>query len=157
MLGVGFAVLTVAQFAISLGPDYPVFFVLRTIGDDAAGHLHRVDDLQPSRRRPGNTRRNITIYIAATIAGGYSGRVFSGLLTDLFDWQAAFRSGLRRIAGHLADHPPGIRPEVALWPTTTRRDPQPGAPPGLRRGTGQRLPLLFFVFAAMLNFLPFHA
>ena len=36
---VGFAVLTVAQFAISLGPDYPVFFVLRTIEDDAAGHF----------------------------------------------------------------------------------------------------------------------
>ncbi|MCB1786545.1 MAG: MFS transporter [Chromatiaceae bacterium] len=157
MLTAGFTVLSIAQFAISLGPDYPLFFVLRTLEgmmlpaiftalmtySSAAGGQHK-------------TRRNITVYIAATIAGGYSGRVLSGLLTDLIDWQAAF---LFWACAAL----------LATW-LTTRLD----SDPRLRLGKVRlaeirdlaRRPvyaealasafLLFFVFAAMLNFLPFH-
>ena len=157
MLGVGFAVLTVAQFAISLGPDYPVFFVLRTIEgmmlpaiftalmtySSAAGGQH-------------NTRRNITIYIAATIAGGYSGRVLSGLLTDLFDWQAAFLfwacAALLAtwLTTRLASDPRLRlgRPRLVEIRDLARR-------PVYAEGLASAF-LLFFVFAAMLNFLPFH-
>jgi len=157
MLTASFSVLTLAQFALSLGPDYPMFLLLRGVQglmlpaiftalmtySSAAGGQHR-------------TRKNITIYIAATILGGYSGRVLSGLLTDLHSWQGAFLFW-------------AIAALIATWLTTRL-----ASDPRLRLGKVRlaeiralaRRPiyaeglasafLLFFVFAAMLNFLPFH-
>lgn len=157
MLGAGFAVLTLAQFAISLGPDYPVFFVLRTIeGMMLPAIFTALMTYSSAAGGQLSTRRNITFYIAATIAGGYSGRVLSGLLTDLVDWQAAF---LFWACAAL----------VATW-LTTRLDSDPRLRLGrVHLGEIRRLArrpvyaeglasafLLFFVFAAMLNFLPFH-
>ena len=157
MLTASFGVLTLAQFALGLGPDYPMFLVLRTVQglmlpaiftalmtySSAAGGQH-------------NTRRNITVYIAATIVGGYSGRALSGVLTDLHSWQGAFLFW-------------AFAALLATWLTTRL-----ASDPRLRLGKVRlaeiralaRRPiyaeglssafLLFFVFAAMLNFLPFH-
>ena len=157
MLTAAFSVLTLAQFALVTGPDYPLFLALRTLQglmlpaiftalmtySSAAGGQHK-------------TRKNITIYIAATILGGYCGRVISGLLTDLFEWQSAFLFW-------------AIAALLATWATTRL-----ASDPRLRLGKVKlaeiralaRRPvyaeglasafLLFFVFAAMLNFLPFH-
>ena len=157
LLTAAFSVLTLAQFALVTGPDYPLFLALRTLQglmlpaiftalmtySSAAGGQHK-------------TRKNITIYIAATILGGYCGRVISGLLTDLFDWQSAFLFW-------------AIAASLATWATTRL-----ASDPRLRLGKVKlaeiralaRRPvyaeglasafLLFFVFAAMLNFLPFH-
>jgi len=157
MLTASFSVLTLAQFALSLGPEYPVFLVLRTIQglmlpaaftalmtySAAAGGQHR-------------TRKNITFYIAATIFGGYSGRALSGLLTDLHSWQAAFLFW-------------AVAALVATWLTTRlASDPrlrlgkvrlaeirELAQRPVYAEGLASAF-LLFFVFAAMLNFLPFH-
>ncbi|MCG6967600.1 MAG: MFS transporter [Chromatiaceae bacterium] len=157
MLGAGFAVLTLAQFAISLGPGYPVFFLLRSIEgmmlpaiftalmtySSAAGGQHR-------------TRRNITIYIAATIAGGYSGRVLSSLLTDLFDWQSAFlfwacAALLATLLTTRLDSDPRLRLGRVRLAEIRELARRPVYAEGLASAF-----LLFFVFAAMLNFLPFH-
>lgn len=157
MLGIAFGVLTVVQLALCFAPDYPLFLALRALQglmlpaiftalmtySSAAGGQHR-------------TRRNITVYIAATITGGFSGRVFTGLLTDLFDWQTAFAVWTLAAA-------------IATW-LTTRLDSDPrvrlgrvhlaeirdlARRPVYAEGLGSAF-LLFFVFAAMLNFLPFH-
>jgi len=157
MLSAGFSVLTVAQFAISLGPDYPVFFALRTIeGMMLPAIFTALMTYSSAAGGQQRTRRNITIYIAATIAGGYSGRMLSGVLTDAYGWQAAF---LFWACAAL----------VATWLTTRL-----ASDPRLRLGRVRlseiralaRRPvyaeglasafLLFFVFAALLNFLPFH-
>lgn len=157
MLTAGFCVLTLAQFAIGLGPDYPVFFILRTIeGMMFPAIFTALMTYSSSAGGQRNTRRNITFYIAATIAGGYSGRVLSGLLTDIHSWQAAF---LFWACAAL----------LATW-LTTRLDSDPRLRLGrVRLGEIRDLArrpiyaeglasafLLFFVFAAMLNFLPFH-
>jgi len=156
MLTAGFSVLTLAQFAISLGPDYPLFFVLRTIeGMMLPAIFTALMTYSSAAGGQERTRRNITVYIAATIAGGYSGRVLSGLLTDAAGWQTAF---LFWACAAL----------LATWLTTRL-----ASDPRLRLGKVHlaeiralaRRPvyaeglasafLLFFVFAAMLNFLPF--
>ena len=157
MLTAGFSVLTLAQFAISFAPDYPVFFLLRTIeGAMLPAIFTALMTYSSSAGGHSKTRRNITVYIAATIAGGYSGRVFSGIITDFFGWPTAFLFW-------------AVAALLATWLTTRL-----ASDPRLRLGKVRlaeiralaRRPvyaeglisafLLFFVFAAMLNFLPFH-
>ena len=157
MLTASFSVLALAQLALSLGPDYPVFLILRTIqGLMLPAIFTALMTYSSAAGGQLKTRRNITIYIAATIFGGYSGRALSGLLTDLHSWQAAFLFW-------------GVAALIATWLTTRL-----ASDPRLRLGKVHlaeirelaRRPiyaeglasafLLFFVFAAMLNFLPFH-
>lgn len=156
LLTAGFSVLTIAQFAISFGPDYPVFFILRTVegmmlpaiftalmtySSAAGGHL--------------KTRRNITIYIAATIAGGYCGRVLSGILTDLFDWQTAFRFwAIAALAATLFTTRLASDPRLRMGKVTLAEIRALARRPVYAEGLASAF-LLFFVFAAMLNFLPF--
>ncbi|MGB5650671.1 MAG: MFS transporter [Sedimenticolaceae bacterium] len=157
MLTASFSVLTLAQFALGLGPDYPVFLLLRTIqGLMLPAIFTALMTYSSAAGGQEKTRRNITIYIAATILGGYCGRVLTGLLTDLINWQAAFLFW-------------AFAALVATWLTTRL-----ASDPRLRLGKVHlaeirelaRRPiyaeglasafLLFFVFAAVLNFLPFH-
>ncbi len=157
MLTASFSVLTLAQFALGLGPDYPVFLLLRAIqGLMLPAIFTALMTYSSAAGGQEKTRRNITIYIAATILGGYCGRVLTGLLTDLINWQAAFLFW-------------AFAALVATWLTTRL-----ASDPRLRLGKVHlaeirelaRRPiyaeglasafLLFFVFAAVLNFLPFH-
>jgi len=157
MLTASFSVLTLAQFALGLGPDYPVFLLLRTTqGLMLPAIFTALMTYSSAAGGQEKTRRNITIYIAATILGGYCGRVLTGLLTDLINWQAAFLFW-------------AFAALVATWLTTRL-----ASDPRLRLGKVHlaeirelaRRPiyaeglasafLLFFVFAAVLNFLPFH-
>jgi len=156
MLTVAFAVLSAAQLALSLGPDYHLFLALRTLqGLMFPAAFTALMTYSSAAGGPGKTRRNITVYIAATILGGYLGRALSGLLTDLHSWQGAF---LFLAAAAV----------LATW-LTTRLDTDPrlrlgkvhlkevkslAARPVYAEGLASAF-LLFFVFAAMLNFLPF--
>jgi YNFM family putative membrane transporter len=71
MLTIGFGVLKLAQFAISLGPDYPLFLALRTVeGTVFPAIFAALMTYSSAAGGPHRTRRNITIHIAATIAGG---------------------------------------------------------------------------------------
>ena len=157
MLTAAFGVLTLAQFAIANGPDYPLFFVLRSLQglmlpaiftalmtfSSAAGGQHE-------------TRKNITVYIAATILGGYCGRVISGFLTDLFDWQAAFFfwAGAALLATWLTTRL-ASDPRLRLGKVHLAEIRDLARRPIYAEGLISAF-LLFFVFAAMLNFLPFH-
>ncbi len=157
MLTAGFSVLTLAQFAISFGPDYPVFFLLRTIeGLMLPAIFTALMTYSSAAGGPSKTRRNITIYIAATIMGGYSGRVFSGLLTDIFSWEHAFL--FWAVAALIAtlltlrlDSDPRLRLGKIKLAEIRALATRPVYAEGLIGAF-----LLFFVFAAMLNFLPFH-
>lgn len=157
MLAAGFLVLTVVQFAIGLGPDYPVFFVLRTVqGMLLPAIFTALMTYSSAAGGPDRTRRNITIYVAATIAGGYSGRALSGMLTDLFDWQLAFQfwTGAALLATLLIirlDSDPRLRLRKVHLGEIRQLARRPVYAEGLASAF-----LLFFVFAAMLNFLPFH-
>jgi YNFM family putative membrane transporter len=157
MLSVGFLVLTVAQLAISLGPDYPLFFVLRTIeGMMLPAIFTALMTHSSAAGGRDRTRRNITIYIAASIAGGYSGRVLSGLLTDLLDWQTAFLfwACAALLATFLTTRL-AADPRLRLGKVRLREVLALARRPIYAEGLASAF-LLFFVFAAMLNFLPFH-
>ena len=157
MLSAGFGVLTLAQFALSQGPDYPVFFALRTLeGMMLPAIFTALMTYSSAAGGPHKTRRNITIYIAATIAGGFSGRVLSGVMTDLFDWQAAFllwacAALLATVLTTRLASDPRLRLGRVHLAEIRRLARRPVYAEGLASAF-----LLFFVFAAMLNFLPFH-
>jgi YNFM family putative membrane transporter len=156
MLIGGYTLLLITQVILASAPDYALFMLLRGLEGlvlpalfislmtytSAAGGLQ-------------HARRNIGVYIASTIVGGYCGRTLTGLVTSLYDWQTAFwmwalfaliaifslfrldsdpRSNMVRIS----------REEVRLL----LKKP-------LNRAGLLAAFLLFFVFAAMLNFLPF--
>ncbi len=157
MLTAGFSVLTLAQFAISFGPDYPVFFLLRTIeGLMLPAIFTALMTYSSAAGGPSKTRRNITIYIAATIMGGYSGRVFSGLLTDAFSWEHAFLFwAVAALIATLLTLRLDSDPRLRLGKIKLAEIRALAARPVYAEGLIGAF-LLFFVFAAMLNFLPFH-
>jgi YNFM family putative membrane transporter len=157
LLIAGLALLCLAQFALALGPDYPAFLALRSLqGLMLPAVFTALMTYSSAAGGSEKARRNITVYIASTILGGYCGRVISGLLTDLYDWQTAFlfwafaallATGL---ATRLASDPRLRLGRVRLDEirALVRR-------PVYAEGLASAF-LLFFVFAAMLNFLPFH-
>jgi len=103
----------------------------------------------------GELQRSMSIYIAATIFGGFSGRAVAGILANWFGWRAAFLVLLVSLL-------------VAFW--ALRYLPQEGQLKLLKPKPrmlleilqNRRLRLLyltvfclFLVFAGMMNFLPF--
>jgi MFS transporter, YNFM family, putative membrane transport protein len=102
-----------------------------------------------------NVQHSIALYIAATIMGGFLGRFLSGLFTDLFGWRifffvlgillllAFFLLGCLERNVKLTYERPNMH-QVALL---------------LREGRFRWLYLaifcIFFVFSALMNFLPF--
>jgi YNFM family putative membrane transporter len=156
MLIGGFTLLLITQAILSTAPDYQWFIVLR----GAEGLLLPAifTALMTYTSASGgrqSARRNISIYIAATIVGGYCGRTITGLVTDLFDWQTAFWmwSGLALIAvislSRLDTDPRG-----ALMKITPQEIRRLVAKPVNRAGLAAAF-MLFFVSSAMMNFLPF--
>jgi YNFM family putative membrane transporter len=100
-------------------------------------------------------RRMMAIYVATTIVGGYLGRLLAGLSTAIFDWRVFFVL----LAAAL------LLCSVLLW---TRHDTVPGTTQQTVAGNWLALLrnpaywtiylsifCLFFVFAGLLNFLPF--
>jgi YNFM family putative membrane transporter len=105
---------------------------------------------------PRKTRRNITVYIAATIAGGFSGRALSGVLTDLFSWRSAFLFwACAALLATLLTTRLASDPRLRLGRVHLAEIRQLARRPIYAEGLASAF-LLFFVFAAMLNFLPFH-
>lgn len=102
-----------------------------------------------------NIQRNMSIYIAGTIFGGFIGRALSGLIANLFGWRFSFialAGGLLCGFGLLLCLPKTddlklTRPDLRAFPQILRKP--------------SFLPLcltifcLFLVFAAVMNYLPF--
>ncbi len=156
MLTAGFSVLTLAQFALSTGPGYPVFLLLRTIqGLMLPAIFTALMTYSSAAGGQAETRRNITIYIAATILGGYSGRVLSGLITDLHSWQMAFLFwSLAALTATWLTTRLASDPRLRLGRVRLAEIRELARRPVYAEGLAGAF-LLFFVFAAMLNFLPF--
>jgi MFS transporter, YNFM family, putative membrane transport protein len=105
---------------------------------------------------PENLRQSLAWYIAATIFGGFAGRALSGLVASLWDWRVAL--GLwapallvmgvwtLRLPGRQASRFGRVSPRV--FRSVMAR---PGAAQAYLTVFS-----IFFVFAAVLNVLPFH-
>jgi YNFM family putative membrane transporter len=157
MLSASFGILTLAQFALSAGPGYTLFLLLRTIqGLMLPAIFTALMTYSSAAGGQDKTRRNITIYIAATIFGGYCGRMLSGLITDLYSWQMAFLfwSLAALLAAGLTTRL-ASDPRLRLGKVGIAEIRELVRRPVYAEGLASAF-LLFFVFAAMLNFLPFH-
>ena len=152
-----FALLTGAQLLLGLGPDYPVFLALRTVQGLILPAIYTALMTYSSAAGGSDaTRRNITVYIASTIIGGYLGRVLSGLLTDWHSWQAAlaFWAVAAAFATILTTRL-ASDPRLRLGKVRLAEIRALAGRPVYAEGLASAF-LLFFVFAALLNFLPFH-
>ncbi|TCK59381.1 MFS transporter [Seleniivibrio woodruffii] len=101
-----------------------------------------------------DVQKNIALYIAATIFGGFAGRFFSGMIAHYAGWRTMFviLGVSLAVAVYL------IRSLPDNKATLTKMDPQ-----AAKEILSQRLFLMvyimvffmFFMFAAILNFVPF--
>lgn len=153
--GLGFLILV--QLALIQNFGYIPFLLLRALqGLMLPAILTALMTYSSTINGSKGVRRTISLYIAATIVGGFCGRTFSGVIANYYDWQAAFWLWL-------------VLAAIAL-PLTRKLASDPRANMGRLRWHEintlisrpvNRLGLasvfvMFFVFAAMMNFLPFH-
>ncbi len=156
MLITGFSLLLVTQAILSTAPGYSWFIVLRGLeGLLLPAIFTSLMTYTSASGGSHHSRRNISFYIAATIVGGYCGRTLTGLVTDVFDWQTSFWmwSALALLAVvsllKLDTDPRGQLMKISLVEIR-----QLIRKPVNREGLIAAF-LLFFVSAAMMNFLPF--
>jgi len=100
-------------------------------------------------------RRVMALYIATTTVGGFCGRFFAGQLAALFDWRAPFfalGASLAAAIFLIRALPPDARP--AFERISLGAIPHVLKKPGFFRIYAMAF-CVFFVFAAMLNYLPF--
>lgn len=110
---------------------------------------------QPGKRGL-NLQRNMSLYVAATISGGFLGRFLAGVSSVFIDWRIFFYvlAVLLILCFYMVDRRQGASPAAGTSP-----------PAGLRlsflRSVQPCIPvylaifLLFFVFCGALNYLPF--
>lgn len=102
-----------------------------------------------------NVRRAMAIYIASTILGGFLGRALSGTIATLFGWRYSFLIlGISLLVGFFmlqrleaGRRLEGVRPSPYLAIDILREK--------RARQVYQMVFCFFFVFAAIMNFLPF--
>ena len=100
-------------------------------------------------------RNAINIYISATIFGGFAGRLLGGVISDILEWRWAFilTSGLLAVACALLNTlPEDTRPDVTRieFDAAQRILSRP-----FYRDAYVCIFLVFFVFASILNYIPF--
>ncbi len=150
-------VVGLGHFLLPLAPNWTVFLAIRLVqGLALPAALTGFMTLLARGSGADRVQRVLSVYIAATIVGGFSGRFFSGLVSHFLGWQASFLilGGVTLIAwaGLLTLKGEG---RAASW----------GRPrlghvlEVLRRPYALRAYLIpfcaFFTFTGVLNFLPF--
>lgn len=156
MLMGGFALLFACQAILSSGPDYPAFLLLRAIeGLVLPAIFTSLMTYTSAMGGHDRARRNISFYIAATIVGGYCGRTVTGIVTSLYSWQTAFWMwSLLALIGVISLFKLESDPRSNLVKVSYKEVGYLIKKPVNREGLLAAF-VLFFVFAAMLNFLPF--
>ncbi|HBR96725.1 MAG TPA: MFS transporter [Gammaproteobacteria bacterium] len=149
-------ILAVSQIAFAFANDYSVLLASRIVqGFCFPAIFTAVTTYFSAAAEQASVRRVMSTYVATTIVGGFAGRFSSGLISDIVDWRATFVVlGLALFACMLA---------IAKLPATTRIDFSRidirAAKRVLEQGVFRHglltIFFAFFVFAAMLNGLPF--
>jgi MFS transporter, YNFM family, putative membrane transport protein len=156
MLRLALALLGVLELLFALADSYVVLLVLRGLqGLMIPAILTSIVtsiSYSSSRERVG---RNIAVYIAATIVGGFLGRFLCGVCTDLFGWRVFFFAlGVMLLISCLLlrTMPRDVKLH-SQQPRLSDISHQLGQPPFLRIYLA--IFCLFFVFVGIMNFLPF--
>lgn len=158
VLIVASALLGASSLVLATGPDYTVFLGIRFFqGVLIPAMLTALMTHVATTARPERLARAMAVYVAATVFGGFAGRAASGLISDLAGWQTTFlvlggllllaAAALTRLgdegSARFARVHPRVIPEVLRIPGVF--------------GAYVTIFCAFFVFASMLNFLPFRA
>ncbi len=149
-------VMATCQVAFALAPNYQVALASRLVlGLALPAAFTALMTMYSTLAPPHRIRQVMGIYIATTIVGGFAGRALGGVLTTLFDWQAPFLVMALLLVANVALV---LRLEVDRG---TRFD-RPGLGVILRvmaephfRYSFFTIFCVFFVFAGVLNNLPF--
>lgn len=148
--------LAIGQLLFAIAEDYWLLLVARLIqGLSFPAIFTAVTTYCSSSATPDSVRRVMALYVAVTICGGYAGRLISGLIADLADWRLTFYiltatfilcalwitrlPGKTRIDFTRLDK----KAIVSVWQEAKYRN-------GLLV-----IFFIFFVFAALLNAMPF--
>ncbi|MGE4552197.1 MAG: MFS transporter [Desulfovibrionaceae bacterium] len=149
-------VLAAGHFCLAAAPPWWGFLILRFVqGLAVPAALTSLMTILSRSCGPDRVQRVLSLYITATIVGGFSGRFFSGVISAFFGWRAAFVVlGASSVAvwgllTRLRGAPPSsfTRPCAALVAEVLRRR-------GMLRAYAVPF-CAFFAFTAILNYLPF--
>lgn len=157
LLAASAAVLCACQLALSAQHQFPFLLGLRVVQGLAFPALFTsLMTYVAGNNPPDAMARVMSLYIGATVCGGFGGRILAGLLSSLWGWRAALLAFGLALTALL---PPLLR---------LRPDTRAAAPSRLRLEAMREMlripgvkPLylmvscLFFVFTAVFNLLPF--
>lgn len=161
VLMVAVGLLGFASLGLAAAGSYTVFMAFRLVqGLCAPAVLTCCMTLAASAGGAGDTsgetlRRSMSIYIAATIFGGFFGRFMAGAVSTLLDWRVAFLGlGASLLVGAL------LVTRLHADTSTAYTRIKPGTLLQVLRLPGflriyAIIFCVFFVFASLLNFLPF--
>ena len=156
LLLVTVGLLTISQFALGAASAYWNLVVLRFAqGLLLPAIFTSLMTYSAQSAKASRVRNAINVYVSATIFGGFSGRLLGGVLSDISSWRLPFliTSGLLLLSCVL----------LATLPSERKTESNKIDLGAARRILGQPfyrdaylcIFLVFFVFASMLNYLPF--
>lgn len=156
LLKLSVPLLALSEVLFAIGNSFPLLLAIRLLqGLLIPAILTALMTYISQHSTPKTIQRNMSIYIAATIFGGFIGRATSGFLASSFGWQASFIClAFSLLLGFLLLFALPESGQVKL------SRPQPSAILQILKKPGF-LPLysvvfcLFLVFAAVMNYLPF--
>lgn len=156
MLIGGFSLLLITQALLSSASSYSMFLFLRAFeGLVLPAVFTALMTYTSASGGVDKARRNISIYIASTIIGGFCGRTLTGLVTSLSDWQTAFWMwSILALVAVISLFKLDLDPRGKLVKISATEVRALLQKPVNRLGLSSAF-LLFFIFAAILNFLPF--
>jgi YNFM family putative membrane transporter len=150
------AVLAFAVAATAWAPPFAGLLALRVVQGAAVAAVLTALMTHITQTREGADRQTLmAIYVAATILGGFLGRLGAGLVASVASDEVFFLG----LAGMLLATDLGLRRMPTVRPEPSRRHEQTRLADLLRHGPVLRICAfvfgLFFVFSALMNFLPF--
>jgi MFS transporter, YNFM family, putative membrane transport protein len=150
------ALLALSEAAVFLAPSFWVLLLLRCCqGLLIPALLTSLMTWISTSSPTGHIQRHMALYIAATIVGGFFGRAMAGYVSTEFGWRYAFLAlGVLQAGGFFLLLRQKTPPEATTTPFRSRDAMAVLRQPGFLR-VYLMIFCLFFVFAALLNALPF--
>jgi MFS transporter, YNFM family, putative membrane transport protein len=150
------ALLALTALGLAAGPGYSGFLAVRFLqGLLLPAVLTALMTYVAASTPPERVGRAMAVYVASTVFGGFAGRAFSGLVSQAAGWQTTFfllglllllaTALLLRLKGDPPSRFSRVRPSAVREVLKTQ---------GMVRAYAIIF-CAFFVFAALLNFLPF--
>ncbi len=158
MLAATTFLLGLSQIAFALAPDFNVQLAARVAqGLLIPAAMTALMTFIAGRVTADQLARTMATYVAATVLGGFLGRLVAGLIAAHWEWQAAFwlLGAALIVTGPLILRLPGDQATSATrigWRDCREVLARPGVAVTCFMGFS-----VFFVFAALLTYLPFRA